>query len=70
MAHYHVNAFSDDGTGVAYADYVYRHREDAEDSLADSKMRSFRQETPFSPEDVEKEQVRECNDSSCIGDEG
>lgn len=70
MTHYHVNAFAGDGTGVAYAEYVYRRKSDAEDALADARIRAERSDTPFAPEDVDKEEVRECNDPVCIEGEG
>lgn len=70
MKHYHVNAFAGDGTGVAYAEYVYRRREDAEDALANARERAERPDTPFSPEDVDREEVRECDNPVCIEGEG
>lgn len=64
--HYHVNVFSGDGTGVADVDYVYRYKSDAEDALANARMRSGRADARFSPEDVEREEVRECDLRICI----
>jgi hypothetical protein len=69
-AHYHVNVYSGDGTTATAAEYVYRRREDAEDALADARTRAERNDTPFTPEDLQNESARECNDGACIGKDG
>lgn len=70
MSHYHVNVYSGDGTKATAVEHVYRRRADAEDSLADTRTRARRADTPFTPEDLEKESVRECDDAACIGEDG
>lgn len=70
MKHYHVNVFSGDGTGVAFIEYVYRRRSDAEAALEDARHRAKRPDTPFTPEDALSEGVRECEEPGCVGEDG
>jgi hypothetical protein len=70
MTHYHVNAYGGDAKPVASMDHVYRRRSDADDALADAHVRAKRMDTPFSPEDLDGEEVRECDNPACIGEDG